>query len=248
MNKTSWEKAESWYHKLVGEKGHYYHQRIIIPKILEYISKKKNVSLLDLGCGQGILSRTLPSKIEYYGIDISSSLIKKAKRLEKNINRHFIVGDITKQLSIKKKDFDYVIFLLSLQNIKDGSKAIKNAALYLKKGGKVILALNHPCFRIPRQSSWEVDKNTQYRRINAYMSPLEIPIKTHPSKSQKSEVLFSYHCCLSTYASWLFENGFSIERLEELISDKKSRGSKAKMENRVRREFPLFLVIITNKS
>ena len=41
MSKTSFEKSNSWYNKLVGEKGHYYHQKVIIPKILEYIKSQE---------------------------------------------------------------------------------------------------------------------------------------------------------------------------------------------------------------
>ena len=87
----------------------------------------------------------------------------------------------------------------------------------------------------------------QARKIFRYMSPLEIPISIHPGKKEKSPSLYSYHYPLSSYSQWLEENHFSILRMEEWISDKTSTGKYAKMENRSRREIPMFLAITAKK-
>lgn len=250
MNNSSWEKAHQWYDSLVKEKGHYYHESIILPSLLKALPKK-TTTVIDFGCGQGILSRMLPSEIEYFGIDLSSSLIKKAKELAKHKNQKFYVGDVCKTLPLEKKDFfDCGFFILSLQNMSHPMNALKTASYHLKKGGTLIIVLNHPSFRIPRQSSWGIDEKQkiQYRRVNSYMTPLEVPIQAHPSKKEESSVLYSYHYPLSSYSQWLFENGFTIERIEELVSNKKSTGSKAKMENKARQEFPLFLSLFARKT
>ncbi len=54
-------------------------------------------------------------------------------------------------------------------------------AKVLKPGGRMLWATNHPTFRIPRQTSWGFDEeaNIQYRRLDAYGSPLTIPIVMH---------------------------------------------------------------------
>lgn len=237
---SSWESSHKWYNKIVGEEGHYFHQNIIVPALKKIIDKG---SLLDLGCGQGFLSRVFPN-IEYHGVDLSPSLIKEAKAMNKRKNVFFYQNDLSKSLDLDKKDFDFATFILSLQNISDGKRAINHGAKHLKIGGSLILLLNHPCFRIPRQSAWQEDEKQHliYRRVNSYMSSLKIPLQTHPGRKD-SEVLYSFHFSLSTLSSWLNENGLLIEQIQELISDKKSEGSKAKMEDRARKEFPLFLLI-----
>lgn len=251
MNKdTSWENSHKWYNATVGEKGHFYHQNIIEPFLKQRILfKAKNTSILDLGCGQGILSRIIPKTFSYTGVDISPSLLKEAKRQSKNTKDLFLLGDITKPISEIKVKFDYVCFILSIQNVKDQMSAIKYATTYLKEDGELILLMNHPCFRIPRQSSWQIDeeKKIQYRRIDSYLSFFEIPIKTHPSKDEKSEILFSYHFPLSSYFNWLSENKLKVENIFELISNKNSYGKNAKMENKARKEIPLFLALIAKK-
>jgi hypothetical protein len=140
--------------------------------------------------------------------------------------------------------FTHAAIILALQNIKEPQKAIANAAKHLTANGSLVIVLNHPAFRIPRQSSWGIDEQNklQYRRINRYMSPLEIPITMHPGDTD-SGVTWSYHLPISAYTEMLSREGFFIQRLEEWMSDKKSVGSAGKMENRARDEFPLFLAI-----
>jgi ubiquinone/menaquinone biosynthesis C-methylase UbiE len=243
--KKNWDSSEKWYTSCVGEKGHYYHQSVVLPKSLKLLGKKG--SFLDLGCGQGVLSRHIDESAEYCGIDLSSDLIASARKMSPN--REFHIANAEEDLPIEKTDFDKACFILSLQNMENGNKAIANAAKHLKKQGKLLIVLNHPCFRIPRQSSWGVDEkmHLQYRRINVYMSRQEIPIQTNPGQREKSATTYSYHHSLSDYFSWLQEGGFVVNLLEEWISDKKSQGAKAKMEDRARREFPLFLTILATK-
>lgn len=240
---TSWESSHRWYDSIVGEKGHYYHENIVLPNSLRLLNLKAGDSLLDLGCGQGVLERALPSNVHYVGVDASPSLIQSAKKKSK---RPFYVADITQPLSIKEGPFSHAALILVTQNLEHPEKAFKNASQYLKPQGKLLIVMNHPCFRIPRQSSWGIDeaKKLQYRRIDLYMSSLKIPIQTHPGKKGDSAITWSFHRPLSSYFKALSKAGFLVETLEEWISDKKSTGSRASMENRSRKEFPLFLTLL----
>lgn len=247
---TTWQGVEKWYDASVGEKGHYYHQKVIFPNLLKLLPLKQCRSLLDLGCGQGVFARHLPPDVSYLGVDISPGLIKAAKRLNKNEQAHFQVADLTKGTTLNQEGFDAAVSILALQNMEKPDKAIKNAAKYLNDRGYFAIVLNHPCFRIPRQTFWQVDegKKIQYRRIDRYLSPLKIPIQMHPGKQEASDVeTWSFHHPLSTYVNWLKEAGFAVTDMGEWCSDKTSVGGAAKMENRARQEFPLFLAILARK-
>lgn len=247
MSEEFWNNSAKWYDRCVGEKGHYYHQTIVLPNVLRLLGLKKGDSLLDLGCGQGVLFRRLSKDIDYLGIDHSQDLIERAKRFSPD---HFLCCDASKPLPIEKRDFDAACFILSLQNIELCEKAIANAARHLRKGGRLLLVLNHPCFRIPRQSHWGVDEKSkiQYRRMNGYMSSQKIPIQMQPSRSEKSPITYSHHHSLSKYTQWLANQGLVITAIEEWCSNKKSEGSRAKMEDRARCEFPLFLALLAKKT
>lgn len=248
---TSWGGVDEWYNELVGSEGMHYHKAVIFPNLLKLFNFTdcSAPSLLDIGCGQGVLSRILPEEVAYYGIDLSSELIECAKRRQKGKRCKFFVGDATKRLPIEKRDFTHAVILLALQNMEEPKLALANAARHMKSGGKLFIVMNHPCFRIARQSHWGVDeeKKLQYRRIDRYMSPLKIPIRAKPSKGKNSVTTLSFHHPLSSYFLWLKEAGFSVTSLQEWCSDKKSEGPQAKMENRARAEFPLFLAIEASK-
>ena len=246
---SSWQHVEKWYDSLVTKEGHYYHKTLILPTLLNWLSLKRGDTILDLACGQGVLARHLPEGVTYYGLDIAKPLIQKAKSYSKNPDHHFLVQDVEKPFNIDHKDFDSATLILAFQNIKNPQKTLQNASTYLKKGGKLLLALNHPCFRIPRQSSWGLDekKKLQYRRIDRYMSLMDIPIQIHPSKKNEHASTISFHFPLSVISKCIFQAGFVITRLEEWCSNKKSEGGKAKMENSAREEIPLFLGIECQK-
>jgi ubiquinone/menaquinone biosynthesis C-methylase UbiE len=249
---TSWEPVGNWYNDLVGSEGHYYHRQIIMPGVLRLLSIKepRETTLLDLGCGQGILARHLPKELHYTGVDLSETLIKAANQGKSSPNQQFLVGDLTNKLTLPQKNFHYATIILALQNIERGDKVVQNAKQLLAPNGKLLIVLNHPCFRIPRQSSWQVDdsKKIQYRRIDRYFSELKVPIQMHPGKGSSSPSTWSFHHSLTTYSQWLADAGFQIAKIEEWCSDKVSSGSKATMENRSRSEIPLFMALLAVKS
>ena len=161
-----------------------------------------------------------------------------------------MVSDITLKLPLEKLPlFSHAAINLAIQNIEHPKAVFTHLAPHMKPGGRLVIVMNHPCFRIPRQTHWEVDSvaKMQYRRVNMYMSPLKIPIHTHPSKVKGADdtqhTTTSFHYPISAYCCWLKESGFCIETIEEWCSDKTSTGSNARMENRARKEFPLFLTI-----
>lgn len=247
MASSCWESVGQWYHGIVGDEGHYYHKNIILPGVLRLLCLQKKSQLLDLGCGQGILAKHLPDYVKYTGIDASATLIKEAQR-GKHPQQEFFQGDVSRPLKVEPKAYSHATVILALQNIEAGEKVIQNAAKALQSGGKLLLVLNHPCFRIPRQSSWGIDevKKTQYRRLERYMSPLQIPIQMHPGRGNASASTVSFHHPLSTYSQWLAKSGFQISAIEEWCSDKSSTGKNAKMENRSREEFPLFMTLLAS--
>lgn len=259
---SSWENVNTWYNKIVGSEGHYYHEHVVLPGTLKLLQLKPNHSLIDLGCGQGVLSRTIPPVTHYLGIDISPSLIDAARRQNRKDNYDFITRDVARPIHGAEPEFTHATSILALQNMEYPQTALQNAANFLVKGGKLVIVLNHPCFRIPRQSGWNTDERSklQTRWINRYLSPMKIPITMHPGKTAQARgrnnrgknlddtatetgVTWSYHHSLQDYSEMLHNAGFVISRIEEWTSDKESEGKAAKMENRARSEFPLFMAI-----
>lgn len=251
MNKklaTSWQPVSKWYTKLVGDNGQYYHQHVVIPGVLRLLNLRIESKLLDIACGQGILARSLPQNIEYAGFDIAPDLIATAKKLDHSPKHTYYIADATKQFPVGDRMFTHAAIILAIQNIEFPETLIEQTAKHLLPDGVFVLVLNHPAFRIPRQSSWGIDEASklQFRKVNRYLSPLKIPITMHPGQ-KKSELTWSFHNPISYYIKQLTSHGFVIDVMEEWASDKESVGKASKMENRSRAEIPLFLAIRARK-
>ncbi len=245
---TSWQKVGQWYDQVVGELGSYYHQQIILPNILNILDLQKGSSLLDVACGQGVLAGRIPKEVDYVGIDAAKSLLQKAKM--RNKGRTFLYADVTKPLPLpSNRLFSHATIILALQNIREPEETLKAVQKHLMPGAKLVIVLNHPAFRIPRQSSWGFDeaKKLQYRRVDSYMTKHEIPIITHPGK-EKSEQTVSFHHPISSYFQFLQNTNFMVEGLFEWCSDKVSEGKAARWENRARKEFPLFMALLARST
>jgi ubiquinone/menaquinone biosynthesis C-methylase UbiE len=244
QSNTSWGKVAPWYQKIVGDSGHYYHRHVIFPNIKRLYPPKAGVNVLDVGCGQGVYGRLLPASTNYTGLDLSKELIAEAKKLDHAKSHEYFVANATQPLPVGRSQYDLAISILALQNMADAQAAITEMIAALKPGGKIALVLNHPAFRIPRQSSWGIDEKNklEYRRVNRYLSPLEVPINAHPGL-KNSPVTWSYHQPISYYVSALTKSGCALTNFEEWVSDKESQGKAGKMENRARAEFPLFLFL-----
>jgi ubiquinone/menaquinone biosynthesis C-methylase UbiE len=245
---NSWQKVGKWYGKITEGEGHYYHKNLIIPKVLDLLDLNINSSVIEFGCGSGILGRSVGPNVKYLGIDLSETLIREAIKQDSSNFHKYKVGNAV-DLNITTDKFSHAVFILSLQNMEDAERAIENAVSKLKDNSKLLLVINHPSFRIPRHSSWEIDVNTklEYRKINRYMSDLKIPINMNPG-DRNSKFTWSYHYPLTRIVKMITKHGLFIEDIDELVSNKQSEGKNSKMENLARNEFPLFMTILAVKN
>ncbi|MBC7552587.1 MAG: class I SAM-dependent methyltransferase [Taibaiella sp.] len=97
-------------------------------------------SVLDLGCGEGILQEKMAHTHykSYLGIDFSSVAIDNAKKLEDNRTR-FLVGDLN-HLVVDGK-FDVIIYNESLNYLSDPVKAVEALFPHLNPGGIFVISL-----------------------------------------------------------------------------------------------------------
>ncbi|MCF0117205.1 MAG: methyltransferase domain-containing protein, partial [Bacilli bacterium] len=103
---------------------------------LRVLKIKENESVLDLGCGTGILENILPrftNKIT--GLDISPYMIKNAKEKHPDIN--YVVGDF--YTSVFKNKFDNIIIYNAYPHFIDKPLFVKKVIQVLKKKGKFYL-------------------------------------------------------------------------------------------------------------
>ncbi len=247
-NKTTWGNVAGWYDELISGEDTY-QTKVILPNILRLLMPTGK-KVVDIACGQGFFSKALmDAGAQVVGVDISPNLIAIAQK-NNSENLRFEVLPANNMTSLLNESFDDAILILAVQNIKEMAETFKEAARVLVKGGKFIIVLNHPCFRIPKESQWNFDeeKDVQYRRIDKYNSSFSTEIDMNPGEKASLKKTVSFHRPLQDYFKALSSAGFVIVGLEEWISHKKSEnGPRARAENQARKEFPLFLTIIAEK-
>jgi ubiquinone/menaquinone biosynthesis C-methylase UbiE len=245
---TSWGEVAEWYDNYLETDKDSYQEKVIAPNLIRLLDIKKGMHILDLACGQGFFSRKfVASGATVSGVDISSELIANAKSHSKSVT--YYTSPAHKLPFIKSGSIDAVTVVLAIQNIENISDVFKEVHRVLKPNGKLLLVMNHPAFRIPKQSSWGWDEKlkVQYRRIDAYLSQNKSSILMHPG-SVGSESTITFHRSLQDFSKALFKEKFTISKLEEWVSHKKSEpGPRQKTEDTIRKEIPMFLMIEASK-
>ncbi len=245
--KTSWGGVADWYDGLLENDEDSYQKKVIMPNLIRLVEPKQGMLIVDNACGQGYFSRAFASNgAQVIGADISKELIELAKKnmIEKT-DLEFFVAPSHSLTFIESGSADVVTIILAIQNIEKLAETFEECSRILKVGGRLVFVLNHPAFRIPARSSWQWDEkeNKQFRRLDGYMSDDQVKIDMSPGKKeeQSNKFTISFHRPLQSYIKALNKTGFSLTRLEEWISHKKSQpGPRSQEEDRLRKEIPLF--------
>ncbi len=263
---THWGGVAEWYDELVGDKGSEYQREVIIPGVLRLLNIKQGqtdtkLSVLDLGCGQGVLCRKLArAGCDVVGIDAAEPLIAAARRRseEEKLAIRYEIADATKLIDdkgnlgagLKPASMDAVTIVLAIQNMTPLTPVWQACRAVLKPGGTLILVMMHPSFRVPRQSDWawqESDGGWQGRIIRQYLTSEKIDIETHPGLAAAGKNASStahFHRPLQAYVNTLGNAGLLTDHIGEWISHKISQaGPKKAALDRARKEIPLFMAI-----
>ena len=241
---AGWDPVADWYTGWVGEAGSEHHRYLAIPAVLDLLAPARGEQILDIGAGPGVLAPAIAKAgASYLGLDASPRLLAYARRIHGRHGR-FLLGDaarLNRLPELQGGSFDGAVFLLSVQDMDPLDAVLASAAWALRSGGRLVILMTHPCFRVPRQSGWGWDegRKLRFRRVDRYLTPLAVPLKPYPGGRG---VTRSYHRPLEAYVSGLANCGLLIDRLLEIPTYQiASEGPHARADNLANREFPIFL-------
>jgi 2-polyprenyl-3-methyl-5-hydroxy-6-metoxy-1,4-benzoquinol methylase len=117
-------------------------------KIIEMTRKhlKTNDTVLDFGCGTGLVSNEIAGDVKIvHAIDISSKMvgIAKDKASERNIENVVYSQSTLFDEQLKKESFDVILSFYILHLVEDNQKVMQRIYELLKPGGLIISAT--PC-------------------------------------------------------------------------------------------------------
>jgi len=164
---------------------------------------------LDLGCGEGRLSRDLKALgHDVVGVDRSPTMLAAGRAADAEIETH--LADAA-SLPFADGSFDLVVAFMSLQDIDDFEGAIREAGRVLEPGGKFCMAIVHPLSSAGRFVADDAD--SPFTISGSYLDPYYYADDL--LRDGLELTLVSAHRPLQAYAEAVANAGLLIELLRE---------------------------------
>jgi len=164
---------------------------------------------LDLGCGEGRLSRDLKALgHSVVGVDVSPTMLEGARHADVAIETH--LADAA-ALPFPDSAFDCVVAFMSLQDIDDLREAISEVGRVLEPRGRLCLAIVHP---LSSAGGFEgADERSPFVIRGSYLE--ESFYEDNVARDELEMTFVSAHRPLHAYTDAIHHSGLLIERLDE---------------------------------
>jgi 2-polyprenyl-3-methyl-5-hydroxy-6-metoxy-1,4-benzoquinol methylase len=174
-----------------------YNLDLAIPRLLEAVGPVAGLTVLDAGCGEGIVSRLLQGAAQIVGIDFSSRLIAYARERATTDRIIYEVHDLSRPLPHYRQYFDLVVSNLVLNDVADYTGFITTLSDVVKPLGRIVLNINNPYSAVLRE------KVDNYFRHNA---------ATHYAFGP----VYYYHRTMEAYITAFSAAGLCLQRLYDI--------------------------------
>ena len=207
--RAAWEENAQAFIEWARAPGHDSYWRYHRDQFLELLPPPGRRTL-DLGCGEGRLSRDLKALgHDVLAVDASPTMVAAAREADPGLDVR--LADAA-SLPLSDGSFDLVVAFMSLQDVDDYEGAIAEAARVLEPGGRLCLAIVHPLNSAGRFSHAD-DPDSPFVIAGSY---LESSYYEDEVVRDGLEITFvSAHRPLGAYADALAGAGFLIERIRE---------------------------------
>ncbi len=180
--------------------------------LLDLLGPVAGLRVLDVACGHGRISRELARRgAEVVGIDISGSLISKARETEQNepLGIRYIHADVTRPEGLEDGEFDAATCNFGLSDIDDLDAAITAISGALRPRGHFAFSILHPCFAGGKDISGSWPTTSSYYDERRWTA--------QDAHSTLRRQVGANHRMLSTYFGTLRRHGLWLDELAEPI-------------------------------
>lgn len=139
---------------------------LIIPRLLQVIGSVDGLTVLDAGCGEGIVSRTITgTAARVVGIDVAPQLVAYARERDVTKTSTYEVHDLSQPLPHYTDTFDLIVSNMVLNDVPDYTGFIATMSSVLKPQGRMVLSMNNPYSALYREkvkNYFDSNTMTQY--------------------------------------------------------------------------------------
>lgn len=153
------EAAEDWI-KMIEHPHAQIREQDIYPLLRTWITQTNPHKILEIGCGQGVCSSALDlTNRHYLGIDPSTHLLERAKKLYSTENKKFVVGNAY-SLPLQDASMDSAFSVSVWHLLSDIKTACVEMARILRSGGHFLIITANSAASV----AWTSPKDTLYLR------------------------------------------------------------------------------------
>jgi 2-polyprenyl-3-methyl-5-hydroxy-6-metoxy-1,4-benzoquinol methylase len=216
--RESWDRAADAFDRAQTSGLDYYRSEFFGPAQIELCGDVRGMSLIDVGCGSGYLTRAMAERgARVTGIDLSPRMIALAERheAESPLGITYRVADATDiGSSMGPATFDMATSCMALQDMPNADGVIRGVHAVLRPGGRFVTSITHPCSDMPFRR-WERDERGEKRWLCVDRYFERGPITFSWERFGERVTTTAMHATLEDWFGWIHAAGFQVGGFHE---------------------------------
>jgi len=147
-----WDREARLWAEVVRGQTDIYREGLALPAFLELLGGVAGRRVLDIGCGEGSVTREIARRGgKVTAIDLSPAMIDLAVEEERKqpLGIDYHVGNSARMTSVQGGSFDVVVCFMALMDIASIDNTFVEVARVLTPDGRFVFNIPHPCFQPP---------------------------------------------------------------------------------------------------
>jgi ubiquinone/menaquinone biosynthesis C-methylase UbiE len=206
--KSEWNGIADEWIRVIGESGSCQRDGLLDRWMLDAVGDVSGLKVVDLGCGEGRFSRMLAQRhADVTGLDLAEQFVEYANAHRVG-GETYIHGDMQCLDGLPDGHFDLAVSYLSLVDVPDFERAVREAHRVLRPGGRFIICNLHPM--VLAGGCW----------VKAAQEKLHFKLDNYFDESERvlrmcGGTVTNFHRTLSTYIACFLESGFRLYGIRE---------------------------------
>jgi SAM-dependent methyltransferase len=229
--RDAWERNAADWVRWARKPGHDSYWRFHRDRFLDLVPAPGRLTL-DIGCGEGRVSRDL-ARLGHQVVSVDASPTMVAAAREADPDGEYVVADAA-DLPFPAGHADLAVSFMSLMDVDDMARSVRELSRVLEPGGHLALAVVHPI-----NSAHELERDHPEDRL--VLTENYFDRRRYSDTIERDEVRMTFesrHWTLEDYFDALLEAGFRIDALREIGDPEHPRWSR----------YPLFLHLLASSA
>lgn len=219
--KSLWNGKASFWDENMGE-GNLFQRELIAPATERLLEVEPGERILDIACGNGVMSRRLAALgASVVATDFSEKFLERA-RMKKMERIKYCLVDATSEaelLALGEGGFDAAVCSMALMDMAAIEPLLRSLPKLLKPEGRFVFSIQHPCFNsnamtmLAEMVDEDGELSTTYSvKLSDY---LDVPPEKGAGMPGEPNPHYYFHRPLHELLGACFDAGFVMDGLEE---------------------------------